>query len=149
MSIPNIFPGDLGEPPPEDFPEDPKELPPEYDDDEEVDYALDVEDQSNLILDDIGLSNYTNVELIIKQQQMTPQKGKAYLNKIIKNADFKKKQLNGFKANVTKQFKSGKISEAEGQIQNKRIDNARVTLTEYIKHYTEKKKLKVPGSKAE
>ena len=69
---------------------------------------------------------------------MTPKKTKAYPNKIIKNADFKKKQLNGFKANLTKQFKSGKISEADRQMQNKRIDNARVTLNEYIKHYKTK-----------
>ena len=115
--------------------ENPQELPPEYDDDEEVDYAIDDEDLIKGTLEDIGIPNYENVELMLNQQEMTPQKTKAYLNKIINNANFKRKQLSGFKANVTKQYKSGNLSEAERQMQTKRIDNARVVLNEYIKHY--------------
>ena len=46
--------------------------------------------------------------------------------------------MSGFKANVTKQYNKGYISEAERQENNKRIDNARVTLNEYIKHYNNK-----------
>ena len=45
-----------------------------------------------------------------------------------------------YKACVTKQFNSGSISEAERQMENKRIDDARVTLNEYIKHYENKVK---------
>ena len=56
--------------------------------------------------------------------------------------------MRGFKANVTKKYKSGKISEAERQMNNKRIDNARVTLNEYIKHYdTKLKTIKGSGVK--
>ena len=70
---------------------------------------------------------------------MTNQKKtKAYLNKIIKDATFKRNQLRGFKANVTKEYNKGKISEAERQEKNKRIDNARVTLNQYISHYKTK-----------
>ena len=123
---------------PQYFPQDPQELPPEYDDDEEVDYAIDDEDMSNEILNDIGIPNYENVDKILNQQEMNPTKTKAYLNKVIKDAKFKRSQLNGFKANVTKQYKSGKISEADKQMQNKRIENARVTLNEYINHYATK-----------
>ena len=120
--------------------ENPLELPPEYDDDEEVDYAIDDEDLIKGTLEDIGIPDYENVEMVLNQQEMTPQKTKAYLNKIINNANFKRKQLSGFKANVTKKYKSGNLSEAERQIQNKRIDNARVVLNEYIKHYNTKLK---------
>ena len=123
---------------PQYFPQDPQELPPEYDDDEGVDYAMDDEDIINNILDDIGIPNYENVDKILNQTEMNPTKTKAYLNKILKEAVFKKKQLNGFKANVTKQYKSGKISEADRQMQNKRIENARVTLNGYINHYNTK-----------
>ena len=118
--------------------ENPPELPPEYDDDEEVDYALNTEDETSDILNDIGIPDYENVEMVLNQQEMTPQKTKAYLNKIIKNANFKRKQLSGFKANVTKKYKKGEISEADRQVMNKRIDNTRVTLNEYIKHYDTK-----------
>ena len=125
---------------PQYFPQDPQELPPEYDDDEEVDYAMDDEDISKEILNDIGIPNYENVDKILNQPKMNSTKTKAYLNKILKEAVFKRNQLNGFKANVTKQYNSGKISEADRQMQNKRIDNARVTLNEYIKHYDTKLK---------
>ena len=120
--------------------EKPPELPPEYDDDEEVDYALNTEDETIDILKDIGIPDYENVELVLNQKEMTPQKTKAYLNKIIKDADFKRQQLKGFKANVTKKYKKGKISEYDMQLMNKRIDNARVTLNEYIIHYATKLK---------
>ena len=133
---------------PQYFPQDPQELPPEYDDDEEVDYTIDDEDLIKETLEDIGIPDYENVELTLNKQEMTPQKTKAYLNKIIKNANFKKKQLSGFKANVTKQYKKGEISEADRQVMNKRIDNTRVVLNEYIKHYdTKLKTMKGSGIK--
>ena len=133
---------------PQYFPQDPQELPPEYDDDEEVDYTIDDEDLIKETLEDIGIPDYENVELTLNKQEMTPQKTKAYLNKIIKNANFKKKQLSGFKANVTKQYKKGQISEADRQVMNKRIDNTRVVLNEYIKHYdTKLKTMKGSGIK--
>ena len=130
---PQYFPQD-----PQYFPQDPQELPPEYDDDEGVDYAMDDEDMTNNFLDDIGIPNYENVDKILNQPEMNPIKTKAYLNKILKEAVYKRNQLNGFKANITKQYKSGKISEADRQMQNKRIDNARVTLNGYINHYNTK-----------
>ena len=133
---------------PQYFPQDPQELPPEYDDDEEVDYALNTEDETSDILNDIGIPDYENVELVLNQQEITHQKTKAYLNKIIKDANFKRKQLNGFKAHVTKKYKKGEISEADRQVMNKRIDNTRVVLNEYIKHYdTKLKTMKGSGIK--
>ena len=110
---------------PQYFPQDPQALPPEYDDDEGVDYAIPNEDMSNEILNDIGIANYENVDKVLDQPEMTNQKTKAYLNKIIKDATFKKNQLKGFKANVTKEYKKGNISEAERQEKNQRIDNAK------------------------
>ena len=122
------------------FHQDSQELQPEYDDDEGVDYAIADEDMTNDILNDIGIMNYENVDKILNQSIMNPQKTKTYLNKIIKDAKFKRNQLNGFKANVTKKYKIGKISEADRQIQNKRISNVRVTLNGYINHYNTKLK---------
>ena len=43
-------------------------MPPEYEEDEEIDYALDEEDSANMILDDLGLSNYDDIE---KQMEST------------------------------------------------------------------------------
>ena len=122
---------------PQYFPEEP-ELPPEYDDDDEVDYGLDEEDEANTILDDLGLSNYDSVEKVLNQEAMNDKKRKKYINRVIKDAKTTRSKLTGYKANVTKQYNSGTISAAERQVRNKRIDNARATLNEYIKHYNTK-----------
>ena len=130
---------------PQYFP-DPQELPPEYD--EGVDYTMDDEDVSKEILNDIGIPDYENVEMVLNQQQMTPQKTKKYLGKIIKDAKFRKNQLKGNKANVTKKYNQGILSEAERQMLNKRLDDAGVVLNEYIKHYeTKLKTIKGSGIK--
>ena len=118
--------------------QDSQELPPEYDDDEGVDYVMDDEDLIKATLEDIGISNYEQIEKILDQPEMTVKKKRSFINKIIKDATLKRQQLSGFKANVTKQYKSGNLSEAERQMQNKRIDNARVVLNEYINHYKTK-----------
>ena len=123
---------------PQYFPKDPQELPPEYDDDEEVDYAIDDEDMNNEILDDLGIMNYENVDKVLNQSEMTPDKTKMYLKKIIKDAEFKRKQLGGYKSKVTKDYNRGVISAADRQVMNKRLDDARAVLNEYIKHHKTK-----------
>ena len=57
---------------------------------------------------------------------------------IINDAKTRRNQLKGHVSHATKQFKSGYIIAAERQIMNTRLDNARVTLNEYIKHYETK-----------
>ena len=122
---------------PKYFPEEPK-LPPEYDEDEEIDYGLDDEDIDDEILGDLGLENYDSVEKVMNQQEMTERRNKKYLNKIINDAKFKRNKLKAYKGNVTKQYKSGNITEADRQEENKRVDRAMRTLNEYIKHYQNK-----------
>ncbi|KAL9951440.1 hypothetical protein ACROYT_G021428 [Oculina patagonica] len=124
---------------PQYFPEYEDELPPEYDEDE-IDYALDADDEVSEILDDVGIDDYDVVQMKLDQPEMTPKKTKNYLNKILEKAKYKRRQLKGFKANVTKEYNRGTISEAERQIKNKRINNARVALNDYIKHYESKAK---------
>ena len=132
---------------PQYFP-DPQELPPEYDEDEGVDYALADEDETKEILDDLGIPNYESVDMTLNQPQMTPQKTKGYFNTIIKKAESKRKKFGGYKANITKQYNKGVISEAERQMMNKRLDDARTVLNEYIKHHkTKLKTIKGSGIK--
>ena len=123
------------------FPEEPQDLPPEYDEDEEIDYALDDEDSANMILDDLDLSNYDDNEKQINQPEMTQRKIKKYVNKKLKDAEFRRNQLKGFKAHVTKDYTKGKIGEAQKTMEHKRIDNARIVLNQFIKHYENKVKM--------
>ena len=124
---------------PQYFPEKkPQDLPPEYEEDEEIDYALDEEDSDNMILDDLGLSNYDDIEKQLNQPEMTPKKSKKYLNKKLKDADFRRNQLKGRKSQVSQAYNKGKIGEAEKTLKYKRIDNARAVVNQYIMHYGNK-----------
>ena len=117
------------------------EEPPEYEEDEEIDYALDAEDSVNMILDELELSNYDDIEKQINQPEMTPRKIEKYLNKKLKDADFRRNQLKGRKSQVSQAYNKGKIGEAEKTMKHKSIDNARVVLNQYIEHYGNKVKM--------
>ena len=125
---------------PQYFPEEPQDMPPEYEEDEEIDYALDEEDSANMILDDLELSNYDDIEKQINLPEMTPRKIEKYLNKKLKDADFRRNQLKGRKSQVSQAYNKGKIGEAQKTMDYKRIDNASAVLNQYIKHYENKLK---------
>ena len=123
---------------PQNFPEEPQDMPPEYEEDEEIDYALDEEDSANMILDDLGLSNYDDIEKQLSQPEMTQRRIKRYIDKKLESAIKKRHQLNGLKSQVSHAYKKEKIGEAEKTQEYKRIDNARAVLNQYIKHYENK-----------
>ena len=125
---------------PQYFPEEPQDMPPEYEEDEEIDYALDEEDSADMILDDLGLPNYNVIEKQLNQPEMTQKRIKRYVNKQLKDAEFKRHQLKGYKSQVSQAYNKGKIGEAQKTMDYKRIDNARAVLNQYIKHYANKVK---------
>ena len=116
-------------------------MPPEYEEDEEIDYALDEEDSANTILHDLGLPNYDAIEKQLNQPEMTQKRIKRYVDKKLKDAIFKRNQLKGHKSHVSQEFKKGNIGEAQKTMDYKRIDNARAVLNQYIKHYENKVKM--------
>ena len=119
---------------PQYFPEEPQDMPPEYEEDEEIDYALDEEDSANMILDDLGLSNYDDIEKQTKQPEMTEQKIKKYVNKKLESAIKTRNQLKGHKTQVSHAYKKETIGKAEKTLKYKRIDDARHVLNRFIKH---------------
>ena len=125
---------------PQYFPEEPQDMPPEYEEDEEIDYALDKEDSANMILDELGLSNYDDIEKQLNQPEMTQRKNKKYVNKKLKDAEHKRNQLKGRKTQVLLAYKKGDLGEAQKTLDYKRIDNARAVLNQYIQHYANKVK---------
>ena len=56
-----------------------------------------------------------------------------HFNMLRKKAEKERNKLKGSKANVTKKYNKGEINEATRQTRNKKIDNDRAILTEYIK----------------
>ncbi|PFX16802.1 52 kDa repressor of the inhibitor of the protein kinase, partial [Stylophora pistillata] len=90
---------------PQYFPEQPNELPPECDEDEVPDYEIDDEDKEKDILNKLDIQDHENVEKLIDQETMNPQRTRQYLRNIIKKAKTKRNQLNGQKAQITIRFK--------------------------------------------
>ena len=125
---------------PQYFPEEPQDLPPEYEEDEEIDYALDDEDSVNMILDDLGLSNYDDIEKQLERPEMPKKQIKPFLKKKLEAANHKRNQLKGRKTQVSQPYNKGKIGEAEKTLKYKKIDNERAVLNQYIKHYENKLK---------
>ena len=112
---------------------EPEDLPPEYE--EEVpDYEIIEEDRINQALDQLGIPNYDDIELQLKQQGMNDQKRKSYLKLILKNAKTEKKNIPGYLGNVSKKLTSGLMKEAEAQIQRKLFNDRNKVLNEYIKY---------------
>ena len=80
---------------PQYLPPEPEDLPPEYHEDEVPDYALRNEDRTAEILKDLEITDYDNVDKILNQTEMTPEKTRSYFNKVIVNANFRRNQLKG------------------------------------------------------
>ena len=92
------------------LPEEPKEMTPEYDEDEDIDYALDEEDRINEILDDMSISNYDDVEKQLNRKEKTPSKAKKSLkNKVVEKAKETRDKLKGYKSQVSTAYNEGKI----------------------------------------
>ena len=130
---------------PQYLPPELEDLPSEYDEDEVPDYALGEEDRTAEILKDLEITDYDNVDKILNQPEMTLQKTRSYLNKVIVGANFRRNQLKGYKSRVTQVYHQGQIGEAARAQENKRIDDARAVLNQYIKHY-EKRREEIKGS---
>ena len=125
---------------PQYFPEKPKDMPPLYEDDEEIDYTLKEEDSANIILDELDLSNYDDIEKQLERPEMPKSQIKPFLKKKLEKAVYKRNQLKGYKTHVSKEYNKGKIGEAEKSQEYKRIDNARAVLKQYIEYYGNKVK---------
>ena len=123
---------------PQHFPEKPQNMPPEYEEVEEINYALNEEDSVNMILDELELSNYDDIEKQLERPEMPKSQIKPFLKKKLEAANYRRNQLKGHKTQVSRAYKKGKIGEAQKTLDYKRIDIARAVLNQYIKHYENK-----------
>ena len=124
------------------------EDPPEYEEDEVPDYGIFEEDRINETLDELGISNYDDIEAQLNREDMTEKTRHIYLTKKIEEAAKKRQQLPGYKTHITKQLNKGMISQAEAQFGRKVIDDTRKVLTDYINYHKNKlKSIKGSGIK--
>ena len=125
-------------------------LPPEYSAIEEEPSAIEApreefegeedERQANKILDHLELPNYDDVELRLAEPEMTATKQRNYLDKVVKDAERRRRQVIAFKANATKKFNKDEIDAAERDRIHQNSDRFRGELNDYIKQYRFKSK---------
>ena len=136
----------LGDPPPtyEDIYEEKDPLaiegPP---DDEEDDEFVDAEDEeeplmmitmneeANKILDQLDLPNYNDVEMRLAEPEMTATKQRNYLQKVISDAEKRRKTVTVRKSNATKALKAGKITAEQRDLIHKNVGKLEKDIKDY------------------
>ena len=83
------------------------EAPPDDDDDDDDDddEGSGSVGEANKILDHLELPNYDDVQMRLDQHDMTPTKQRNYLDKVVENAERRRRQVIAFKSDATKKFK--------------------------------------------
>ena len=123
------------------------EGPPAEGDEDEDDYydaddgegEEDVKDP-NKILDELDLPNYNAVEMRLAEPEMTATLKRNYLQKAIKDADRRRRQVIAFKCDATKKFNKGQITAQQRNLAHEKSDELRKEINAYIGHYKFKSK---------
>ena len=113
------------------------EAPPDDDDDDEGSGSV---DEANKILNHLDQPNYDDVQMRLDQPEMTATKQRNYLDKVVKDAEKRRRQVIAFKSDATKKFKKGIITAAERDRIHGNSDMFRGELNDYIKQYRFKSK---------
>ena len=118
------------------------EAPPDddEDDDDDDDEGSGSVGEANKILDHLELPNYDDVQMRLDQPEMTPTKQRNYLDKVVENAERRRRQVIAFKSDATKKFKKGLIDAAERVRIHQNSDKFRLEINDYIKTYKFKSK---------
>ena len=144
----------LSDPPPTYEEKDPLAIegPPDDDEDDEFVDAEgeaeegDVVEEANKILDELGLPNYYDVEMRLDEPEMTPTRQRNYLEKVIKDAETRRKQAVALKSNATIKFNQNKISAEERKRISDRSDKLQKEIKDYKKyHQSQFKSMKGSG----
>ena len=145
----------LSDPPPTYEEKDPLAIegPPDDDEDDEfVDVEEgeaeegDVVEEANKILDELGLPNYYDVEMRLDEPEMTPTRQRNYLEKVLKDAETRRKQTVALKSNATIKFNKKKISAEERKLISDRSDKLQKEINYYKKyHQSQFKSIKGSG----
>ena len=111
-----------------------EELPDDYDD-EEV----------NKILDQLDLPNYNDVEMRLAQPEMTATKQRSYLQKVLRDAETRRKTVTVRKSNATRAYNARKITAEQRNLIHKNVGKLEKEIRDYRKHY-ESKLYSIKGS---
>ena len=138
----------LSDPPPtyEDIFEEKDPLaiegPPDDDDDDDDEFvdaeeATDdePEEEANKILDQLDLPNYDDVDKRLAEPEMTATRQRIYLQKVLNDAETRRKTVTIRKSNATRAYKAGKITIEEKNLIHENVGNREKAIRDYRKHY--------------
>ena len=141
----------LGDPPPkyEDIYEEKDPLaiegPPDDDEDDEFVDAEEPPDdyddeEVNKILDQLDLPNYNDVEMRLAEPEMTATRQRSYLQKVLNDAETRRKTVTIRKSNATRAYKAGKITAEQRNLIHENVGKLEKEIKDYRKHYESKLK---------
>ena len=140
----------LSDPPPtyEDIFEEKDPLaiegPPDDDDDDDDDDEFvdaeeatddEPEEEANKILDQLDLPNYDDVDKRLAEPEMTATRQRIYLQKVLNDAETRRKTVTIRKSNATRAYKAGKITIEEKNLIHENVGNREKAIRDYRKHY--------------
>ena len=107
------------------------------DDDEDDEEATDdePEEEANKILDQLDLPNYDDVDKRLAEPEMTATRQRSYLQKVLKDAETRRKTVTIRKSNATRAYKAGKITIEEKNLIHENVGNREKAIKDYRKHY--------------
>ena len=106
----------------------------EWDEDDD-DKPEEPEEEANKILDQLDLPNYDDVDKRLAEPEMTATRQRSYLQKVLKDAETRRKTVTIRKSNATRAYKAGKISEEEKNLIHENVGNREKAIKDYRKHY--------------
>ena len=140
----------LDDPPPLYEEKDPLAIegPPDDDDDDEFvdaeegddDEAEEELEEANKILDQLDLPNYNDVDKRLAEPEMTATRQRSYLQKVLKDAETRRKTVTIRKSNETKNYKAGKITIEQKNLIHENVGKREKEIKDYRKHYESKLK---------
>ena len=95
----------------------------------------DAVEEANKILDELGLPNYYDVEMRLDEPEMTATKQINYLQKVLKDADRRRRQAVALKSNATKDEKAKRISQEQKEQIHNMSNKLQKEIKDYMKHY--------------
>ena len=102
------------------------------DDDAEPDEP---EEEANTILDQLDLPNYDDVDKRLAEPEMTATRQRSYLQKVLKDAETRRKTVTIRKSNAKMAYDAGKISEEQKNLIYENVGNREKAIRDYRKHY--------------
>ena len=106
-------------------------------DDDEAEEEL---EEANKILDQLDLPNYNDVDKRLAEPEMTATRQRSYLQKVLKDAETRRKTVTIRKSNATKAYKAGKITAEQKNLIHENVSKREKEIKDYRKHYESKLK---------